>query len=440
MKNIFLFLIVVSIVGSCRHKAEEPVPSVHPELQIIKIKFPGISDENVTIDPLKRTVFVKMPTLLSVDKLNPTIVLSQEAKLTFPGVIEDIGNIGRWSDPEGIHLTIGLSQKDKTGDQSDVEYTIKPIASAPLSITHSEPLPDFVIGNSSEIYIDVQNVYGNSLPKSVVFTHKKTGSQHILSTVYLYTLLNKIRISAYLPPFELGEYVISFKMPNGAELKVPQSLTVKQGKSILKIGTEGVSLSSLAGKKLAVTGENLFETNVSFRLLFPKGATLPLMATYKSDGLTAILAIPDSLNPGYYGIEILRDNYPLGTSYRLSILKNEEQLFISALNKLPFGDYPSNNPMILPRNQPIAIHFRMAYRIDEKYVERYIVTYMNESNALSIFHFPLTINTGIGADPYFIIPFDVPTGRYRAIIQEIDPTTKEIIQQSEPFERTVILQ
>lgn len=438
--KIFLFtFLIFGGITSCQ-RIQDPIPSVHPELQITKIKFPGIADENVKIDPLKWTIYVKMPSLLRVNKLNPTIVLSQEAKLTFPGVIEDIGNISRWSDPDGIHLTIGLSQKNKSGDQSDLEYTIKPMASAPLSITHSEPLPDFVIGNSSDIFIDVQNVYGNSLPKSVVFTHKKTGSQYILSTVSLYTLLNEIRISASLLPFELGEYDIFFKMPNGTELKVPQTLTVKQGKSTLKIGTKGVSLSSLAGKKLEVNGENLFEKNVSFRLLFPEGTTLPLMATYKSDGLTSILTIPDSLSPGYYGVEILRDNYPIGTSYRLSILKNEEQLFISALNELPFGNYPTNIPIILPRNQPIPIHFRMAYRIDEKYVERYSITYVNESNALSIFRIPLTINFSIGADPYFIIPFEVPSGKYRAIIQEVDPITKKIIQESEPFERVVILQ
>lgn len=438
MKNFLLFVSFLYVLGSCRDKNESPQPSVYPELQIKAIHFPGIPDENVTIDPLKWTIHVKIPAALSATHFIPTLELSDEAQLYDSSELTELSRVYRMKYPNEQDLSVRI--KSKTSNRK-ITYTIKTTPSAPLKITQTEPLVDFVIGDSSYININAENTAGNAVPQMAIFRNKKSGTEHTLnfnSIGALGTIHNRLRLSAGALHFELGEYELSFLMVDGTELKVGPTVRILQGKPSLNMSA-GSSMIRLVGKDLAVGGINLFENTVTFRLHYPNGTTVPLQANYSLNGRAASLSMISSLAPGYYGIEILRDNRPLGISYRLSILKNDVQTMIMALNNLPFSNYPSAEPMVLARNQRISVHFNAVvpygiYGVTDKYV----MTYTDESKPTSVFRFPITIPNE--ATPHFTIPADVPPGRYKAIIQEINPATKEVVQQSEPFERIVVLQ
>lgn len=430
MKNLLLFLLIACIAGSCRRKNEEPVPSVYPELQITAIHFPGIPDKDVSIDRQKWIIHVKMPSVLTVTNLTPTVELSEEAQLAHPTTLTNLGGLALWSYPNANNLSIRI--KSKINPNKQIGYTIQPTASAPLKITQSKPIAQYAIGDSSEIIIEVRNAFGNKLPKAVLFINKRTGVEHSLSTVYITSLQNTLRVFAYPIPFELGDYDIRFKMEDNVLLDVNQPLTIIPGqRSYLE--NSYYSLEGQPGGKVKARGGNLFKGLVSFRLLYPNGTVLPLNADYNLNGTTADLAIPASLQPGYYGIEVVRSGIPLGRTYRLSIVRNEFQPSIFSINEYPLPNYPTEAPLIVQRSRNVPILFTV-----RKSINRYVASLVSESNAASAFQFTLTLP--VEAAPYFIIPSTVPAGRYKAFIQEIDPVTKEVVQQSEPYERTVVLQ
>ncbi len=430
MKNLLLFVSLLYLIGSCRPKDQEPVPSVYPELQIKAIHFPGIPDENITIDPLKWTIHVKMPAAVTATHLTPMVVLSEKAQLDHPSELTNLSRVYGWKSPNEEEINVRISSR--TDPDKKINYTIKSTPSAPLKITQSKPPVDFVIGDSSFINVDVDNPYGNVLPKKVIFKNKQTGDEH--SATYIIPSLNKFRIHVYTLPFELAEYDISFQMVDGTELKVPYAVAIKQGK--LQFGG---TMRIVPGKDLTLNGLNMFAANVAFRLLYPNGQTLPLKATYTLNGRESALAIPSSVLPGYYGIEAIRDNRPVGISYRLSIVKSEDQLSIVGLNKLPSNNYPIDDPMVLPRNQPIPVNIsaKGLYGISDN-SDRFMMTCVDESNPSLSFRLPITIR--LEFTPFFSIPSAIPAGRYKVFAQEINPITKEVLQQSEPFERIVVLQ
>ncbi|MFN3664520.1 MAG: hypothetical protein ACK4S0_00090 [Sediminibacterium sp.] len=426
-----------SIVSSCRRKAEEPVPSIHPELQIKAIHFPGIPDENVSVDPIKWIINVKMPAGITPTNQSPTIELSKEAQLDHSSELTNLNRIYGWKYYNDEDLSVRISSKIDPGKK--INYSLKLTPSAPLKITQSKPLADFVIGDSTFINVDVENPYGNVLPQLIVFKNRQTGKEHNAGSII--PSLNKFRIQASTGLFEVGEYDISFQMANGTALKVGPKIAILQGKSKLEMHPVASSLIGVIGKDLRVAGQNLFEANVAFRLHYPNGTTVPLKATYTLWGMDVKLALPSGITPGYYGIEILRDNRPLGISYRLSVVKSEEQMMITALNNLPNGSYPSDAPMVLPHNQRIPVNLKIklgygneVYRV----VDRFLVTYVDESKPTSGFSFPVIYSKDF--PPHFTVPSNVPAGRYKVYVQEISPVTKKVIDESEPFERIIVLQ
>ena len=440
MKNLLLFVSLLYIVGSCRRKDEEPVPSIHPELQIKAVHFPGIPDENITVDPLKWTIHVKMPAAVTATNLTPTVELSQEAQMDHPSELTKMTQIYGWRSLNEEEINVRISSKTDPGKK--INYSLKVTPSAPLKITQSKPLADFLIGDSTFINVDVENPYGNVLPKLVVFKNRQTGkNKEYFGSVI--ASLTQFRIQASNILFEeVGEYDLSFQMVDGTVLKVGPKIAILQGKSKLEMNPVASSLIGVIGKDLKVDGKTLFEATVNFRLHYPNGTTVPLKATYTLWGMDVKLALPSGITPGYYGIEILRDNRPLGISYRLSMIKSEEQqMIITALNNLPNGNYPTDAPMVLPRNQriPVNLKIKLGYG-DEVYrvMDRFLVSYVNESNPASNFSFPVIYSKDYA--PHFTVPSSVPAGRYKVFVQELSPITKEVIQQSEPFERTVAVQ
>ncbi len=411
----------------CKEK-QEPLPEKYPHLLITRISFSGIPDKDVTIDQPNRTIHVKMPAILTIANLLPIAELSPDAKISSQDRLADIGRAASWSYPNANNLTIPISSI--TNPNQSVIYQIKPSAKAPLEITQTKALSTFAIADSSDIDIEVKNAYGNDLPKLVNFTHRKTGIQHTLSNVFIHSYLDKIRVRAYSVPFVLGEYDITFQMENGTVMPVNQVLKTVQGKSGFSFNW---SLSALAGETLTVWGNNLFEGSTAFRIRTLNGVIIPVSATYALDGRQVGIAVPAALGLGNYGIEILRDGLPVGKGSRLSIVKNKQQPYIIGLSTVQLPGELTAEPVSLFRNQKINVMFSVIAKF-----ERYVFMLQDESTGKSVFHFPLTFP--VEASPHVTIPPDVPAGRYKAFIREVDPETKEVIQQSEPFERTVVLQ
>ncbi len=447
MKNLLLFLMLIfGVLSSCRHNQEllpdstpvsnsksqsEPKLDIFPEFYIVSIHFPGIPDENVLIDHKNRTVIVNMPSVLTINDLTPIVECSENAKLAlYDFSLSEIGRTINWAFPYANYLSIILTSK-QPGNYPSIKYSIKPTTAKPIIITQSEVLPALAIGDSRNVYFNAQNLYGNNLPKSVTFTNKKSGKKEVLSGVYITPVFNKIGIYINFSP-ELGEHDIVFEMADGESVKVPQTLTVVPG-TISYLENTYYSLEGQPGGKVTARGENLFEGVVSFRLLYPNGIEIPLNADYYLNGRIVDLAIPASLKPGYYGIEIVRSGIPLGRAYRLSVVRYELQPTIFSINEYSLPNYPTEEPLIVQLSRDVSILFRI-----RKPINRYVVLLENESNAASAFQFTLTLP--IEAAPYFTISSTVPAGRYKAFIQEIDPVTKKVVQQSEPYERIVVLQ
>ena len=150
--------------------------------------------------------------------------------------------------------------------------------------------------------------------------------------------------------------------------------------------------------------------------------------------MRARIDLPLNIFPsGSYGIEIVREGRPLGISYRLGVVAKEDQLFMGALNKLPGRQYPTDSPLVLARNKPIPVSFGP---INGK-LESYIFALIDPTTA-AVTRFALT--WPIEADPHFTIPSSMPPGRYKAVMQEIDPVTQKNVRESEPFERIVVLE
>ena len=441
MRNVLLFLAIFGVLCSCHPKQEpvaiqqpiavkEPVSVKQPEPQIISISFPSIPDKDVTIDQVNRIIYVKVAALLNVDNLEPTVVLSEGASLTSSQ--DHIGNLRNWC--TGGDLTIGIFRRDKSPEVTF--YRIRPIAFAPLAINDSKPFPVLVLGELGELNVGIQNLYGNWLPQSVVFTNKKTGAELVLDQgIYGSLFINTLTINVRPVSFGLGEYYIKLQLRDGSSLKIPQTLTIVQGPSVI----DEYFLNTLAGQKLAVRGRNLFEGSITFQLRYPNKTTIPLsVVAYNLSGKTATIEIPNSVEPGYYAIEMLKNGLPLGLSYRLSIKREEKQLFIESFNHWPSNGSPINTPMILTRDTPIEVNFNYTFRIDGYYVGRYVIVLTDESNTTPVFRFP--INLPLEAYCYFRISASTPTGRYKATIQEVNPITNEVSRMSEPFEQTIILE
>lgn len=437
MKYIALFFIIMGLLIGCRQEEEMPLPNIFPELLILDISFPGIPKEHVRIDQPNRKIYVKMPALLTTNNLKPIISLSEKSRLALEYDIEKIAQPGNWCFPEseGI-LSIRLAKKTRTDKGWDVTYTIHPVANAPLSIIQSTPLLDFEIGESINIHLDALNLYGNSMPQTVIFTHTKTTKQILVQNVDLVTGLyyvNNASIYAYWVPFEPGEYNIKIKQRDGSLIEVLPTLTTIPGKSRIEDQITSLGrLRSLSGKTLTLSGRNLFSGLVEFRLLFPNGTFVPLKAAFSDNGNETQIDLPSNLLVGAYGIEIVREGRPVGISYRLGVVAKENQLFLGALNKLPGRQYPTDSPLVLARNKPIPVSFGP---VDGK-LDNYIFALIDPITA-AVTRFPLT--WPIEADPYFTIPASMPPGHYKAVMLEIDPVTQKAVRESESFERIVIL-
>lgn len=439
MKYILLIFIFVGLLISCRQEEEIPLPNIFPELLILDISFPGIPKENVRIDQPSRKIYVKMPALLTADNLKPIITLSEKSRLALQYDIEKIGQPGNWCFPESEGmLPIRLAKKTRTDQGWDVTYTIHPMANAPLSITQSTQLLAFEIGESINIHLDALNLYGNSMPQTVIFTHTKTAKQILAQDIDLVTglyYINNASIYAYWVPFEPGEYNIKIQQRDGSLIEVLPTLTTIAGKSRIEDQITALGrLRSLPGKTLTLRGRNLFSGLVEFRLLFPNAITLPLKATFSADGNETRITLPPNLPMGAYGIEIVREGRPLGISYRLGIVAAEDQLFMSALNKLPGRQYLTDASLTLTRNKPIPVLFGpILSKLDS-----YLFVLIDSANPNLVYQFTLT--WPIEADANFTIPSSVPSGRYKAVMQEIDPVTQKVVRESEPFERMVVLE
>jgi hypothetical protein len=218
-------------------------------------------------------------------------------------------------------------------------------------------------------------------------------------------------------------------MQDGSLSKIPQTLRVVQGRT--NFSAASFSLITLAGKNLTVSGDNLFEGAAPFKLIYPNGTKISLNATYTLTGRTSVLSIPASLTPGYYAIELVKEGGQPSMSHRLSVLRYEGQPTIGGMDYKPYG-YLTVEPLVLPRirHNPITFSGIVNYKNG-------VVAFKDESDEKKVFRFPFPV---IPSSIYYIIPEDVPAGRYKAFIQELDPVTKEVLRESEPFERTIVLQ
>lgn len=426
--SFFLCIATLGFLLGCRPK-QEPIPELDPRLRINSIHFPGIADKDIIIDQLADKIYVTMPPSLNVTDLTPTIEISDDAKLG--GFYSSLPHPYTWCYPEDSNLAITLHSK--TLPFASRKYIIKPKPSGPLTIANMLPLPVFSTGDSDRINIDLLNLYGNSLPTEVIFTNRKTTAQ-ITWKNFNAILNNKLSIWAYSVPFFAGEYEISLKLKNGASLKVPYLLNVIRGK--IRIEHEWYKHATQPGGVIHLTGRNLQQDHVKFQLISPKGAKFPISSLSDLVGNNTTIQIPSTIAPGYYGLEIIDTNQSLGANHRISILRYENQPFIISFNNPDWVARPNlvtDLPITLHHKQKISLLFTILKRL-----ENYVVALVSESNPSMVFQYPLTLP--IEAPPYFIIEPNIPSGRYKAVIQEINPLTKETIVQSEPFERPIIIE
>lgn len=307
MKSIPLVcLLCVGFLTTCRRPvtSDEPLPLTYPELRITSMRFAGIPDDAVQIDQPTRTIRVRLPATLPAGT-TPSLTLSDEAKLVSDLTSAGIGTLGRWCTTDTANYQkIYLTSKQSTTPVPTVSYTIRPVATSLLMAADaSTPMRPFVIGDSSQIHLPVQYLYGNPLPQSIMFTNQSTGSQLVVrnqsfgAVLCSSTLANHIDVSGNGLAFEPGLYAVTMLRADGSIVAEPNPLDVKAGKARLdRDPIFGYTLVAGQPASLTLSGTNLFSEQVQVRLIAPDGSTTPVTQTQRRSPF--VLILPVDLKPG----------------------------------------------------------------------------------------------------------------------------------------------
>lgn len=408
-------------------------------LRVEEISFPGIPKENVSIDHVNREILVKVPAIFSSDNMTPTVKLSTNAGIWN---LDELKSPALWCSCCSHNLSIGLYRVNDADKLVRNRYSIRPVATGPLSLLVDKPI-SVAVGDSGYLTIPARNLYGNQFPFArAILTNETTGEQRTIDGIQkpwliscAYAKANYMAVSLSEQKLQPGTYNVAIIAEDGKPLLAKQPVIVWAGRSVLTDISPGFSYRAGAGDVLTLHGRNLFAGYTTFRLLTATGGSQPLNVIEQSAyGDQASVQLPATLKPGYYGIELLQNGQPMGFIYRVSILSQPGQPSVGMVNLKPLYELPVTDPMLVDRTRKIEIGIGADYNASSNQRE-FVVKLTSETDPTQTHQFAL--NYPIEAYPYFMLTTAIPSGRYRLTLVAVERSTKKVIGESEPFEQVL---
>lgn len=434
-----VWLFLVSTL-SCKHD-----PDINAKLlsdgtpRILAIRFPGIPDQDVTIDQPNRRITVKMPATLSVDDLTPTLILNGNARLARP--LTSIGRLEAWASCCNYpNLVIQLEQVGGEAGKAVTEYTIRPEAAGVLDLEGGTTPLDYIIdGNGpGSVVVRMKNLYGadEEIAEALV-THVSSGDTVTVRSEYRIwitatPIANTISIWLYDRNLRLGEHRITLRTTKKREIKVTQPLIVRKG----PVTISQFKYSVLRGSKLVVKGLNFFEGDVTLRVKDGQDKVIPTSVDFTPYGLQMIVSLPASTPVGVYIMQILTQNNALPTCFKVTVLPdNRPRATITDIQSssqlCSFAD-----PVNLNRGRQYSITYSSGDVSYYDSITQLRLTRIDDASQVVLARIdPWRDERG----PYLNIPANTPPGRYIGVLQIVDQTTKKTVY-SDPFEHSIDIQ
>ncbi len=417
-----------------------PADKADLSLKVLAISFPGIPAGDVKIDHVTRVISVKVPAEFTSDNMTPTVQVSDSAQVYG---LDNLKSPALWCVCCRQNLAVKLLKKGAAPQLIRNQYVVNPVHSpADLTLLPLTKPIEVALGETAFITIPVSNLYRSVLPERAVLTNEKTGTQYVVYSPYSsgrvgcsYASANTINISLNEQKVIPGQYRVVLQMPGGREIPVPQPIIARAGKPYVSNNIMGFCYTGMAGDDITIKGENLYVATTTFRLVSATQPPVSLVATAQTvTGNQAMVTIPANTKPGYYAIEILQDGRSTERYYRVGVQRSVGQPTVGMVQYGPMFSLPLAGVVSLDRSKPVVATFDQGTYTTRFFIEaRFkLISETDPSQTVTMPVFYPTENYS-----RFTVPPALPAGRYKLVVQAVNTETKEVISESEPFERVL---
>ena len=458
MKRFFSWVFLLTIVGSlltCQRAAVEPDPFLDGTPRLKSISLSGISQAGISIDQAAKVISLRMPESIPND-IDITVELTDNAEWINKTTAARSNTLFNCDSCFHIYL------KDKTdlSNQATVDYKVKLVPSAPLTIAPlSEPLP-YIIRNSNFFYLDIPvlHLYGNKLPKQARLTYDKTGEELVISrdSSLHFSDLYRIQYGAYANRVAIllfdeklvpGSYHIDLILDDGTILEVSQPVLVKPGTPDFTYDLASYSAYQkiqfgyqvALGRTFTIDGYNLFDGNVTLDLLDGQNKVYPLSGLmFDRYGRQIQVSIPTTLNPGQYVMRVWQNDikFPYSGCLRVNILKDDQKRAVIGTIGDEFTPCSLHDPVSIPRGVRVSFSSSLKQQVLDGSPQNATLKLVSLSSHDAYYGTVVSYNANRGWDPNesLTLPATIPPGLYTAVLQVLD-SQNNVVAESETYGR-----
>lgn len=413
---------------------------------VVKATMPGVSDENIAVDTALRTLTVTLPenySLLRAD-INLTLscdscaVVSTSNKTILPVFLP--GLVSYQEQPVTFELK-------RMGYNELIKYALlfKPTGSFEVG-----PLTEPVTaerGGYEYVSVPVINVL-DGIQTKVIFTSKATGTSSEGYVNFCDKNTNDCtdaradRVWLNVGSLPAGDYSVRLTKADGRAATAGQVLRIRRG----QLRFDGTEPAVSGARTIRIHGLNLYNDE-SYELLISNAqgyaARLPVINA-SANSQYAEAALPPTISPGYYRVQLAKSTNPLPTVRRLTVLRSAQQPYLTRWRDslATYVSYYLHPPQ--PTTTPIEL---MAGRTQYVNFDRYSPILKHEIRLTPVADNQPSVSIPVkvdrqylllgteGSTNTFVLPATVQPGRYRlTLLVYKDETTFE---ESEPLEREI---
>ncbi len=442
LQSLISYLFIGVSLFTCKPEVEtiypinqsinEPLPSdPNWKYRILEVTFAGIPSKNVKIDQQKRFITVDIPANYPGGEMKPKFVLTKNTTTL-------------WGDGDSFwsenlcgcnnSWTVRIGPWEAYTNSKYTTYTISFITTAPLtfkSLTNPLEIP---LTRVIYISLPVNNPYANdpilrafaqAIGKEPILLSRPGWNYEGCSSFWCDRKMPStvsFDFSPYsVPALVPGVYNLFLELKSGRRITLSQPVQFIRG-AIQVNNSFGYSIS--AGEtSFVMTGENLFSTELTGKITAPNGQVWQVNPISSApDGLWLAISIP-VLKPGYYSLQLFRNNIAVGSCTRISVR------------------YTSNHPTIKSINDVASCFAQDSVRLSRNVQHPIQYSYSGTKTSLKLVS--LTEPDHFYTIPFlnsysqFTIPESIPPGPYKTSI--IAQFGSQLLE-SEPYEQPVIVQ
>lgn len=170
---VYCFLIA-GLLLTCRHSDVAPNPFFDGLPRLKSISFSGIPQENISIDQATKVISVLIPARIPNDT---DIALELTDNAEWVNKMFGARSSGLFGCDSCFHIYL----KDKTNPETQpiIDYRIKPLPAASLTIDFIAAPLSYIVRNTNAVALEIPiwHLYGNKVPKEARLTNDKTGEE-----------------------------------------------------------------------------------------------------------------------------------------------------------------------------------------------------------------------------------------------------------------------